>query len=84
MPATGLVVGFACGPVLDCRAETYYLDADQGDDATDRRSNAPLRIVYHTDGREVQLASGKVPALDPFEKTAVELTCGNIFQPGVS
>ncbi len=45
---------------------------------------APLEIVYHTDGREVQLASGKVPALAPFEKTLVELTCGNLFKPGVS
>jgi len=45
---------------------------------------APLRIVYNTDGREVEVASGKVPALGPFEKTVVEFTCGNIFEPGVS
>ena len=45
---------------------------------------APLEIVYNTDGREVEVAAAKVPALAPFEKTVVELTCGNIFKRGVS
>jgi len=44
----------------------------------------PLGIVCHIDGREVAVASGKVPALDPFEKTVVELPWGNLFKPGVS
>jgi hypothetical protein len=45
---------------------------------------APLKVVCNTDGREVEAASGTLPALDPFEKTVVELTCGNIFKPGVA
>ena len=45
---------------------------------------APLRIMYDRDGQEVRLASGKVPALAPFEKSLVELPCGNILKPGVS
>jgi len=46
--------------------------------------SAPLTIVCNNDGQEVEVASGKVPALTPFEKTVVEFTCGNIFKPGVS
>jgi len=45
---------------------------------------APLDIVYHTDDGDVEIASGKVPALEPFEKTVVEMTCGNAFKPRVS
>ncbi len=45
---------------------------------------APLKVVCNTDGREVEAASGTLPALDPFEKSVVELTCGNIFKPGVA
>jgi len=44
----------------------------------------PLEIVHNIDGREVEIASSKVPALAPFEKTVVEIPCGDVFEPGVS
>ena len=45
---------------------------------------APIKIACHTDGRQVEVAAGKVPALAPFQETVVELPCGRIFKPGVS
>ncbi len=45
---------------------------------------APLKIVHHIEGREVEIGSSKVPALAPFEKTVVEIPCANRFEPGVS
>ena len=34
-----------------------------------------LRIVYFKDNKEVEVASGKIPGLKPYQKTNVELKC---------
>lgn len=44
---------------------------------------AKLEVAYFKDNREVDLAMGTVPALKPYEKTTVELTCGKLFDAGV-
>ncbi|MHC4120227.1 MAG: glycoside hydrolase family protein [Planctomycetota bacterium] len=43
-----------------------------------------LGIVKKANGREVELVAGTVPALKPFEKTNVTLTCGRLFKAGAS
>jgi hypothetical protein len=45
---------------------------------------ADFKIVYRRNDQEVEVATGKVGALKPFEKTTVELSCGKIFEAGVS
>jgi hypothetical protein len=45
---------------------------------------ADIKIVYSTDDKIVEVASGTVPSLKPFEKTTIELTCGKIFEPGTA
>jgi hypothetical protein len=42
-----------------------------------------IRIIYNKDGRDVEIASGKIPFLKPYEKTTIEFTCGNIFEKGI-
>lgn len=44
---------------------------------------AKLEIMRTGEAGEVKVASGKIPALNPFEKTTVELRCGHIFDQGV-
>lgn len=45
---------------------------------------ANIKIVYSTDDKIVEVASGTVAPLKPFEKTTVELTCGKIFEAGLA
>ena len=40
--------------------------------------------MYRTSDREVEVAVGTVPVLKPFEETTVELTCGKLFEAGIS
>ena len=35
------------------------------------------------DNKEIDIASGVIPALNPYEKTNVDLTCGKLFETGV-
>ena len=42
-----------------------------------------LQVAYFKDNREIDLAIGAVPALMPYEKTTVELTCGKLFEVGI-
>ncbi|NLZ94662.1 MAG: hypothetical protein GX921_02405, partial [Bacteroidales bacterium] len=44
---------------------------------------AKLKVAYFKDNHEVELAMGTIPALKPYEKTTVELTCGKLFDEGV-
>jgi hypothetical protein len=42
-----------------------------------------MKIVYTTaDKKEVVVATGKVKGLKPYEKTNIELTCGNVLVKG--
>lgn len=43
---------------------------------------ADIRITSAKDDRSVPVAAGQVPALKPFEKTVVEMTCGQLFEAG--
>jgi hypothetical protein len=44
---------------------------------------ANLKVVYIIDEKEVEVASGKIPGLKPYQKTDVELKCDNLFGKGV-
>jgi len=45
-------------------------------------SPADLKITYAEDNQSVAVADGQVPALKPFEKTTVEMSCGPLFETG--
>lgn len=47
-----------------------------------RSEIARLKIVYVKNEKEVEIASGTVSKLGPFQKEMVYLSCGNIFQKG--
>lgn len=42
-----------------------------------------IQIVMPQGDQYVRIAAGKVPRLKPFEKTTVEVFCGNVFDAGV-
>jgi len=45
--------------------------------------NANLKVMYSVDRQDVEIGTVKVPALKPYEKTTVELTCGKLFEKGM-
>lgn len=44
---------------------------------------AKIQIWYTKDGNELQVATGEVSKLKPFEKTTVKLVCSSLFDKGV-
>ncbi|NQV35287.1 MAG: hypothetical protein HQ515_21515 [Phycisphaeraceae bacterium] len=42
-----------------------------------------IQIVTQQGDESIRIAAGKVPPLKPFEKTTVEVFCGNVFDAGV-
>jgi hypothetical protein len=42
-----------------------------------------LKIISSANEKETEVARGKIPALSPYQKTRIELKCGNIFEKGV-
>ena len=44
---------------------------------------AAMKIVCIKDEKEVEIAAGKIPRLKPYQKSVVELQCGNLFKKGV-
>ena len=44
---------------------------------------ARLKIVYVKDEKEVEVGTGKIPKLNPYQKKIIEITCGSIFDKGV-
>lgn len=46
-------------------------------------NNANVQICYIKNDKEVEITQGIVPTLSPYQKTELELSCGNIFEKGV-
>ena len=44
---------------------------------------ANLNVAFLRDGKEIDVASGKVPVLKPYEKSTIKLTCGHLFGKGI-
>jgi hypothetical protein len=44
---------------------------------------ASLKIICIKDEKEVEIANGKIPGIKPYQKSVVELQCGNLFEKGV-
>ena len=42
-----------------------------------------LKVFYTKDDIEIEVAAGKIPALKPYEKLTVDMTCGRFFDAGV-
>ena len=44
---------------------------------------AGLKVFYFKDGKEIEIAGGKISGLKPYEKTTVNLSCGKLFNKGI-
>ena len=46
-------------------------------------TSTELLISYIRNGTTVEVAKGKIPSIKPYQKSAVQLKCSNIFEQGV-
>ena len=44
---------------------------------------ADILVVYSKNKQEVEVAAGKVPKLESFQKTNIDLICGKLFEKDV-
>jgi len=42
-----------------------------------------IKVEYSVHGKSIEVASGIVPKLNPFQKTNVKMKCGNLVEPGI-
>ena len=42
-----------------------------------------LKVSFFNNDKEIDMASGEMPPLKPYEKTTVKLKCGNLFDKGI-
>ncbi|UCD52796.1 MAG: glycoside hydrolase family protein [Phycisphaerales bacterium] len=76
-------------PALSARMPKFVKNGDRYDIAVEVQNFGQVaseptgfKIVHGKGGRDVAVADGKIPPLKPFEKTMVEVTCGDIFPAG--
>ena len=61
----------------------YSLKVEVQNFGQEASKNSELKISFMKDNKEVEIAEGSIPALKPYQKTSVEMKCGNIFDKGV-
>ena len=70
-------------PIITPTDTGFKLDVEVENFGQVSSGTAKLKVAYFKDNREVELAMGTIPVLEPYEKTTIELTCGKLFDSGV-
>jgi hypothetical protein len=69
-------------PVITANKDGYDLKVEVQNFGQVASKIARLKIVYNKNDHEVEVATGKIPVLKPYEKSTVELRCGKLFDAG--
>jgi len=74
----------ACIPKIDKKRNGFNITVEVQNFGQVSSEPADIKIMYSTGNQIVEVATGVVGPLKPFQKTIVELTCGKIFKAGVA
>ena len=69
-------------PEITADENELYLEVEVQNFAQVESKTANLKVKYIKDEMVVEAAAGKIPALKSYEKSMVELKCGNFFDKG--
>jgi len=69
-------------PVITASDNGFNLNVEVQNFGQVASKKAKLKVAYLKDNKEIDLASGTIPALKPYEKTTVALSCGKLFETG--
>jgi hypothetical protein len=70
-------------PVIAAGSNGFSLKVEVQNFGQVASKKAKLKVGLIKDNKDVDVATGTIPALKPYEKTTVGLTCGNLFDKGV-
>ena len=69
-------------PVFTPSANGFVMEVEVQNFGETPSAKATLRLEYEKDGKMTEIGAVTVPALKPYEKTNVKLSCGRIFENG--
>ena len=70
-------------PVITANDHGFNLKIEVQNFGQAASKKAKLKVTFIKNNKEVEVASGKISDLKPYEKTTVELKCGKLFDAGV-
>jgi len=70
-------------PVITTNSNGFNLKVEVQNFGQVISKKAKLKVAYYKDDKEINVATGTIPGLKPYEKTKIELPCGKLFDKGV-
>jgi hypothetical protein len=70
-------------PVVTANSNGFSLKVEVQNFGQVASKKSKLKVAVIKDNKDVDIAAGTIPALKPFEKTTIELTCGTLFEKGI-
>jgi len=69
-------------PVITATVNGFSLKVEIQNFGQVASQKTKLKVAYTKNDKEVEIATGTIPALKPYEKTMVDLTCSKLFDAG--
>lgn len=69
-------------PVITATTNGFNLKVEVQNFGQVASKKAGLKVTFFKGEKEIEVASGKLNPLNPYEKTTLELTCGDLFEKG--
>lgn len=70
----------ACAPVFNKEGKNWNCSIEVQNFGQIASDKASIKVEYMKDGKKLNLASGSVPALQPYEKHILNLQCSNVAE----
>jgi len=70
-------------PVITTNSNGFNLKVEVQNFGQVISKKAKLKVAYYKDDKEINVATGTIPGLKPYEKTKIEFPCGKLFDKGV-
>jgi len=71
-------------PVITATANGFNLKVEVQNFGQVASKTAGIKLFFTKGDKEVEVAAGKISSLKPYEKTTVDLNCGQLFDAGVA
>jgi len=70
-------------PVITANSNGFNLKVEVQNFGQVASKATKLKVFFTKGDKEVEVSAGKIPSLKPYEKTTVDLNCGQLFDAGV-
>ena len=69
-------------PVITANENGFKLAVEVQNFGQVASKTSSLKVLYLKDGKEVEISGGNIPGLKPYERTTINLSCGQLFDKG--